>query len=234
MTPDPRPELVLLPGLLCDDALWRDQVAGLADVARVRCADLTRGDSLEALARGVLAEAGPRVALAGFSLGGFVAQAIARLAPGRIARLALLDTAAHPDTPARAAERAARARAARAPGAFRGITDHMLAGFIHPSRRADAELTGRIGAMTRRLGREVFLRQNALARPDGTAALAALDCPILLLCGADDAVTPAADHRALARTLPGARLVVVPECGHMAPMEAPDAVTRALRDWLTW
>lgn len=232
MTPDPRPELVLLPGLLCDAELWRDQIAALEGEARVWCADLTRGESLEALAHGVLERAGPRFALAAFSLGGYVAQVIARLAPERLDRLALLDTSAKSDTPARAAERAALSRAAAAPGAFRGITDRLLARFVHPARLADADLSERIGAMTRRLGREVFLRQNAMERIDGTAALARLTCPLLLLCGADDAITPAADHRALAAELPRARLVIVPECGHMAPMEAPDAVTRALREWL--
>ncbi len=232
MTADPRPELVLLPGLLCDAALWRDQVAALEGEARVWCADLTKGETLEALAEDVLARAGPRFALAAFSLGGYVAQVIARLAPERLDRLALLDTSAKPDTPARAAERAALMRAAAAPGAFRGITDRLLARFVHPARLADADLSERIGAMTRRLGREVFLRQNAMARSDGTAALARLTGPLLILCGAQDAITPASDHRALADALPGSRLVIVPECGHMAPMEAPDAVTHALRDWL--
>lgn len=227
-----RPELVLLPGLLCDAELWRDQIAALGDEADVWCADLTQGETLEALAQGVLDRAGPRFALAAFSLGGYVAQVIARRAPERVERLALLDTSAKPDSPARAAERVALSRAAEAPGAFRGITDRLLARFVHPARLADAALSDRIGAMTRRLGREVFLRQNAMARPDGTAALAALDGPLLILCGADDAITPAADHRALAAELPRAHLVVVPDCGHMAPMEAPDAVTRALRAWL--
>lgn len=231
---EPFAELVLLPGLLCDAELWRDQIAGLAPLARVRCADLTRGESLEALARQVLAGSGPRFALAGFSLGGYVAQAIARIAPERIARLALLDTTARPDTPERTAERAATARMAAAPGAFRGITDRLLASFVHPSRLDDPDLTGRIGAMTRRLGREVFLRQNAMTRPDGVAALSRLACPVLVLCGEQDAITPQAGHRALAAAIPGARLVVVPDCGHMAPMERPQAVTQALGEWLAW
>src|SRR4051812_27286355 len=93
------PQLILLPGLLNDAELWRDQVSGLADVARCRVADLTHGESLRELAEQVLADAEPTFALAGFSMGGYVAQEIARIAPERIARLALIDTAIRADTP---------------------------------------------------------------------------------------------------------------------------------------
>ena len=226
------PTLILLPGLLNDAELWRDQIAGLSDVALCRVADLTRGGTLEALAESVLAEAPPSFALAGFSFGGYVAQEIARRAPERIERLALLDTAIRADSPERAAARHALTQAAHMAGTFQGITERMLASYIDASRLSDAALTSRIKAMTQRLGRDVFIRQNEVERRDGEAALRALSCPILILCGDADQITPLADMRAIAAILPGAEFVVIEGSGHLTPMERPAAVTAALRGWL--
>ena len=108
----------------------------------------------------------------------------------------------------------------------------MLPTFVHPARLADAELIGRLKAMTRRLGREVFLRQNAMARVGGADVIRALRCPVLVLCGEQDALTPLQKHRELAEMIASARLVSVPDSGHMTPIEQPRAVTDALRSWL--
>ena len=224
--------LVLLPGLLNDAELWRDQVAALSEVAECRVGDITRGETLGALAASVLAAAPPRFALAGFSLGGYVAQEVVRRAPERVKRLALLDTSMHVDDPARAAHRRALDAAAGAPGRFHGFGDRLLATYLHPSHLGDDAIVSRIRGMTERLGPEVFVRQNNIERRDGTEVLRTLRCPLLVLCGADDALTPPALHRAMAALAPRATLVIVPGCGHMSPIEAPDAVSRALRDWL--
>lgn len=229
---DNLPQLLLLPGLLNDGELWRDQVTGLADVARCRVADLTRGESLRDLAEQVLAEAEPTFALAGFSMGGYVAQEIARIAPERIERLALIDTAIRADTPERAAQRRAVNAAASHEGAFLGVADRLMASYVDPSRLADKDLTGRIQAMTQRLGREVFLRQNGLPREDGAVALRALRCPIVIICGEHDAITPLAGQHEMARAIGCTHMVVIPNTGHMTPMEAPEAVNAALRRWL--
>ena len=228
-----RPELLLLPGLLNDADLWCDQIAGLSDVADCRVQDLTRGNSLAELAQAVLADAAQRFALAGFSLGGYVAQEIARIAPERIERLALLDTSMKPDTPDRAAMRRALNDAARTPGRFHGFGERLLQTYLHPANLRDAAITGRIRAMTERLGPEVFLRQNAIERKDGSDVLRALTCPVLILCGENDALTPPADHREMAALVPHAHFVQVGNSGHMAPLENPAAVTTALRIWLT-
>jgi pimeloyl-ACP methyl ester carboxylesterase len=229
---DPRPQLILLPGLLNDAELWRDQIAGLSDIARCQVADLTQGETLADLAESVLATAEPTFALAGFSMGGYVAQEIVRRAPERVERLALLDTSIHVDTPDRAAQRRALNEAARRPGQFLGITDRILASYIDPSRLGDEDLTGRIQAMTQRLGRDVFLRQNALERADGQAALRAFHGQIQIICGENDAITPAEGHREMARAIGCSHLLVIPGAGHMTPMEAPETVTQALRRWL--
>lgn len=230
---DPRPPLLLLPGFLCDEDLWRDQLAGLADIADGRVADLGHGDSIAALARQVLAMAPPRFALAGFSFGGYVAQEIARQAPQRIERLALLDTSFHADTPGRIAQRRAANKSVSLPGEFRGMTEQLLPSFIATERLHDTALVQRINAMTLRQGREVFIRQNAMRRDDGAAALRGLTSPVLVLCGRHDALTPPALHQAMAALMPKAHLVVIEDSGHMSPMEQPEAVTRAMRQWLT-
>lgn len=226
------PQLILLPGLLNDAELWRDQISGLADVARCQVADLTRGETIRRLAEQVLDEAEPSFALAGFSMGGYVAQEIARRAPERIQRLALIDTAIRVDTPERAAQRRATNVAAQRPGAFLGIADRLMAAYVDPSRLSDKDLTGRIQAMTQRLGREVFLRQNSLPREDGEATLRALSCPIVIICGEHDAITPLAGQYEMAKAIGCSHLVVIPNAGHMTPMEAPGAVNGALRHWL--
>lgn len=229
---DPRPQLILLPGLLNDAELWRGQVSGLADVARCQVADLTQGESLRELARQVLAEAEPTFALAGFSMGGYVAQEIARIAPRRIARLALIGAAIRVDTPERAAQRRAVNAAAGRAGAFLGIADRLMASYVDASRLGDKILTGRMHAMTQRLGREVFLRQNAMPREDGEAALKALSCPLMIICGEHDAITPLGGQHEMAHAIGCSHLLVIPNAGHMMPMEAPEAVNAGLRRWL--
>jgi len=229
---DTRPQLLLLPGLLNDAELWRDQIDGLADVARCEVADLTRGETIRELAEQALADAEPTFALAGFSMGGYVAQEIARIAPERIARLALIDTAIRADTPERAAQRHAVDAAASHEGAFLGVADRLMASYVDASRLGDKDLTGRIQAMTQRLGREVFLRQNGLAREDGAAALRALRCPIVIICGEHDAITPLAGQHEMAHAIGCTHMVIIPNAGHMTPMEAPEAVNAALRRWL--
>jgi len=229
---DGLPQLILLPGLLNDAELWRDQISGLADAARCQVADLTRGQTLRELAEQVLANAEPTFALAGFSMGGYVAQEIARIAPERLQRLALIDTAIRPDTPERAAQRRAVNAAASREGAFLGIADRLMASYVDASRLDDKDLTARIQAMTQRLGREVFLRQNALPREDGAAALRSLRCPIVIICGEHDAITPLPGQHEMARAIGCSHMVIIPNAGHMTPMEAPEAVNAALRRWL--
>ena len=225
--------MILIPGLLNDADLWRDTINGLSDIATCHVADITQGETLGELARSVLAEAAPRFSLVGFSLGGYVAQEIARLAPERrIMRLALLDTTVRADTPERTAIRRALDKAARLPGKFHGFGDRLLATYLDPSHLTDSDIVARIRAMTERLGPETFVRQNNIERKDGADVLRSLACPILILCGENDALTPLADHQEMAALAPHANLVIVPESGHLTPLEAPQAVAQALRTWL--
>lgn len=224
--------LILIPGLMNDASLWTDQIHALHDIAACDVADITQQDSLEAMAQAVLAMAGERFSLAGFSLGGYVAQEIMRIAPERVARLALLDTGIKPDTPERELERRMLDKAAQAPGRFHGFGERLLDAYLSSVNRYDEAVIERIRSMTQRLGPDVFLRQNNVRRKDGEDVLRTLNCPVLILCGAHDRITPPDDHRRMAALVPHAELVIVENAGHMAPLESPHEVTEALRRWL--
>ncbi len=218
-----RPVLVLLPGALCDAGLWRHQIADLADLAEVRCGDLTRDDSIAAMAARVLAEMPARFALAGFSLGGHVALEIMRRAPDRVSRLALL--AATPGPEALGEVAMLRPTAGATP---------MMTLLIHPMRLGDRRLSALVGAMADRVGRKAYLRQQRaiLARPDSRPGLGSIRCPMVILGGRQDPLAAPGLLKEMAAAIPGARLIVIEDCGHLAPLERPEAVTRALRDWL--
>lgn len=229
-----RTPLVLLPGLLCDAALWQPQIGALADLAAPLVGDLTRHDSLAAMAAAVLATAPEYFSLAGLSMGGYVAQEIMRQAPARVRRLALLDTSARADTDEQRARRRGLIELA-GKGEFRGVTPRLLPLLLHPDRLGDRPLVDTVIGMAERVGKDAFLRQQQaiLGRPDGRADLARIACPTLVLCGRQDALTPLAVHEEMAAAVKGARLVVVEDCGHLAPLERAEAVTAALQEWLT-
>jgi len=228
-----RDHLVLLPGLLCDRRLFAAQLTALASVADMTVPDLTGHDSITALAEHVLATAPPRFALAGLSMGGYVALEILRRAPERVTRLALLDTQARADS-ATASARRHQLMTLAEQGSFRGVTPRLLPLFIHPDRLQDAELCATVQAMAEDTGKDGFLRQQTaiLGRPDSRPGLPAIACPTLVLAGRDDAVTPPKLQLELATLIPDATLVLIPRCGHLAPLERPDAVTRQLGLWL--
>jgi pimeloyl-ACP methyl ester carboxylesterase len=224
---------VLLPGLLCDAALWQDQIEALSDIAEMTVADLGRDDQLGPMARRVLSEAPESFALAGLSMGGYVALEIARQAPDRIARLALLDTSARADGYEQTARRQALIDLARR-GEFKGVTRRLLPQLVHPDRLNDSQLTETVFAMAERLGRETFQRQQRVImnRPDSRRDLGLIHCPTLVLCGRQDILTPLAVSEEMAEKIPRASLAVIEDCGHLAPLERPRAVNAALRDWL--
>jgi pimeloyl-ACP methyl ester carboxylesterase len=227
--------LVLLPGLLCDAALWAPQVddlRGLADPITI--GDLTRHDSMGDMADAILAEAPPRFALAGLSMGGYCAQEIMRRAPERVTRLALLDTSARADSDEQRARRRGLIELAQK-GAFKGVTPRLLPLLIHPDRLQDKALTQTVIGMAERIGRDGFLRQQKaiMGRPDGRPDLARIACPTRILVGRQDALTPVALHEEMEAAIPGARLVVIEESGHLTTLERPEPVNAALEEWLS-
>ena len=230
-----KPTLILLPGMPLDAALWTHQSDHLGEVAEVRVADLRAHDSMADLARAVLAAAPERFALAGLSMGGYVALEIMRQAPERVTKLALLDTSARADTPEQTANRRQAVELARQ-GKYRQVVAGNLPRLLHASHAGDRTLVDSVYAQAERIGVDAYMRQQTaiMTRPDSRPSLAAIRCPTLVLCGRQDAITPPEVHVEMAGAIPGARFVPVEDAGHLSPMERPQAVTALLREWLAY
>lgn len=226
--------LVLLPGMPLDAAMWEHQARHLAEVADISVADLTGADNVAALARGVLAGAPARFALAGLSMGGYVALEIMRQAPARVVKLALMDTSARPDTPEQTANRKSAIDLA-GQGKYRQVVAANIPRLLHADRASDRDLVDSIHAQAERIGPDAYVRQQTaiMTRPDSRQGLAAIRCPTLVACGRQDAITPPELHAEMAALIPGARFVPIEEAGHLPPMERPQAVTALLRYWLS-
>ncbi len=230
--PDALPT-VLVPGLNCSARLYTEQIPALWRFGPVFVADHTRDDSIAAVARRILAAAPPRFALAGLSMGGYIAFEIMRQAPERVAKLALLDTGPRAESPEQTELRRPRIELART-GRFAEIPDLQFPILVHRNRYGDERLKNLLRAMAAETGAEAYLRQQhaIMARPDSRPGLAAIKCPTLVLVGDSDEPTPPSLSEEIAAAIPGARLVVIPDCGHMSTLERPQAVTEALVEWL--
>jgi pimeloyl-ACP methyl ester carboxylesterase len=229
----PNLPLVLVPGLLCSARLYAPQIPALWPFGQVAVADHRRDDDIAALAARILAAAPPRFALAGLSFGGYIAFEMLRQAPERIARLALLDTSARPDTPEQTAARHAQIAMAQS-GRFDEIPALSIPRFLHRNRQNDTAMTTLVHAMAQETGPEAFVRQMhaIMSRPDSRPLLAGIRCPTLVLVGDGDLATPPELNKEIADGIAGARLVVVPDCGHLSTVERPEPVNAALAAWL--
>ena len=233
-----RPHLVLLPGLVCDAAVWQPQVEALGPIAACHVVDHGERNSLRAMAEHVLATApAARFALAGHSMGGRVAFEVMRLAPERVTHLALLDTSYHPlpEGDAGAAEKAGRLAllaTARADG-MRAMGRAWAVPMVHPDR-VGTPVFSAVLDMIERCTPAIFEAQiqALLNRADAAPQLAAITCPTLLLCGREDGWSPPWRHEFMHHAIAGSTLVVVEHCGHMCTMEQPHAVSRAMATWL--
>jgi pimeloyl-ACP methyl ester carboxylesterase len=225
--------LLLCPGLLNDAALWRHQQDCLGDIANVMVADLTRADTVLDMATTLLTQAPPRFALAGLSMGGYVAFEIMRQAPERVTRLALFDTRAGLDAPDARARRLDLIDIAKR-GGFAKLPAQFLANQVHPDHVKDPRIAGTVLAMAERIGSEAFIRQQmaVLSRPDSRPGLAGIHIPTLVAGGRQDAITPPEILLEIADGIPGAKLVLIEEAGHLTPLEQPQAVSALLRYWL--
>ncbi len=232
--------LVFVPGLLCDQAVWKPQMKALQSVANIQVADHGELDSLSAMAEAILARAPARFAMAGHSMGGRVALEVVRRAASRVTGLALLDTGYTPIAAGVAGEKEAAGRhelldVARQSG-MRAVGERWLRiPMIHAARLKERKLVEAILRMFERRTPEQFAAQirALLGRPDATQLLPMISCPALVLCGQDDAWSPLSTHRVMAQLIAHSTLVSIPECGHMSTMERPDEVSAALGTWLT-
>ena len=223
--------LVLVPGLACDGGLWAAQINGLADIADIRIADTLSDESIPAIARRILATAPDSFALAGLSMGGYVALEVMRQAPERVTRLALLDTSARADTPEQTAGRRA-AVAAIGTQDYAVLARQSLPGLV--AADASDAVRDAVVAMTVRVGPEIYIRQQGFVplRPDSRDLLPTITVPTLVVVGDRDTLTPPPLAGEMRDLIPHATLVVIPGAGHLSTMEQPEAVTAALRAWL--
>jgi pimeloyl-ACP methyl ester carboxylesterase len=230
-----RAPLYFLPGLLCDHAAWAPQIEVLTGQG-IEChvADYQASNTITAMAETVLDHAPDRFALAGHSMGARVAIEIVRLAGSRVDRLALLDTGIHPRQPGEAEKRHALVALARAEG-MGALAAKWSPPMVHPDRLGDQALMASLTRMVERKTPDIFAAQvNALLeRPDAAAVLGTVRCPVLVGVGRQDAWSPPAQHEEIAEATK-AELVIFENSGHMAPVEAPEAVTVALAKWLGW
>ncbi len=225
--------ILLVPGLVSSPRIYAPVMPALWRLGPVTVANHIRDDNMGTIARRILAEAPPRFALAGHSMGGYIAFEIMRQAPQRVARLALINTQARPDT-AEATERRRGMMARAQAGGFRGVLDELFPGFVHPSRRDDASLRQLVHDMADDVGVDGFIRQQTavISRPDSRPSLAWIKCPTLVLSGDQDNTIPNSLSIEMASNIPDAKLVILPNCGHMPQPEQPQATAAALIEWL--
>jgi pimeloyl-ACP methyl ester carboxylesterase len=225
--------LVLVPGLLCSAKLYAAQVTALWPQGQVTIADHLRDADMTEIARRILANAPPRFALAGLSMGGYIVLAMMKLAPERIERLALLDTSARPDNPDQKAGREKFIAMAQ-DGKLDEIGETLLPRFIHRNRMNDEALKADVRAMIKETGPQAFVRQTKaiMSRADSRPLLKDIRCPTLVLVGAGDILSPPELSHEIAAGIAGAKLIVVPDCAHLSTMERPEAVNAALAEWL--
>ena len=224
--------VVFLPGLICDQRLWRDVIDGLADSIAPMVADLRLDESIAAMAARTLAAAPPRFALAGLSMGGYVALEVMRQAPERVTHLALFDTSARADTEER---RQTRRKGIEmiGQGKFIGVSRGLLGQLVAP-HHLGTPLAEEVQAMSERVGGDVYIRQQRaiMGRIDSLPHLKDIAVPTLVGVGALDKMTPPELAEEMASHIPNAELVQFPDAAHLPTMEDPGPVVEAMQGWL--
>ncbi|SEQ07808.1 Pimeloyl-ACP methyl ester carboxylesterase [Amphritea atlantica] len=231
--------IVFLPGLICDQAVWEDQVKELLHRGfECQVIDYGNADSLTEMAYIALEQAPESFALVGHSMGGRVAMEVARQAPQRITQLVLMDTGYLPLAPGSAGEkeragRMALIEKARQQG-MRIMGQEWMQGMVLPQHLKDEPLCNAILNMIERKTVAQFEAQQTalLTRPDATDVLRSLNCPTLFICGSDDLWSPVSQHEAMSEQVADSIIEVIAHSGHMCTMEQPQAVNQALIHWL--
>lgn len=225
--------IVFLPGLLCTEALWGHQIGALSGEREMLVGDLTQDDNFPAMAKRLLDQAPSRFALAGLSMGGYLAMEIMRQAPDRVTRLALFSTSGDADDEEKKDRRAVTLKAA-AEGKLASVSRLMLSTLVHPTREGVPSVGGVFLKMAEAVGPEAFAMQQKanMNRPENYDVLAKVKCPTLLVCGEDDVLTGPDVMKKMHEAMPHAAAVILDECGHLLPLEKKSAVTALLQYWL--
>jgi pimeloyl-ACP methyl ester carboxylesterase len=225
--------ILLIPGLVSSSRIYAPIIPALWRFGPVTVANHIRDDNMAMIARRILAGAPPRFALAGHSMGGYIAFEIMRQAAVRVAKLALINTQARPDTAEASARRRALIARAR-DGGLHDVIDEMLPLLVHPSRAGEADLRRLFHDMGDDVRAEGFINNQTaiIARADSRPTMAAIKCPTLVLTGDRDVLIPNTLSKEMAEGIAGAKLVIIPDCGHSPQPERPQATIEALLEWL--
>ena len=223
-------QTLLISGLLCDATVWRP----LLECIDGKVADFSTQDNLTTMARDCLRKHSGHLKIAGHSMGARVAMEMARLAPERVEKLALLDTGIHPLRDGEPAKRAEIVHFAHENG-MAALTNRWLPGMVYAPNQSNEALMTKLKNMVLRATPDLHARQiKALVdRPDASAYLAQIECPVLLIVGQEDQWSPVSQHEDMLKLLPNARLEIIADAGHFAPIEQPESVARLLADFLS-
>ncbi|MES0883534.1 alpha/beta fold hydrolase [Roseibium sp. SCP14] len=224
--------IVLVPGLLCTEALFAPQIAAFAD-RPIMVANHRDHDSITDIAAHLLEQAPERFSLIGLSMGGYVAMEIMREAPERVSKLALLNTNPRADTAEQTKRRKFLIELTRKKG-FGKVPHLLYPGFVHERNEENETLKSAVVDMARETGAEAFIRQQTavFGRRDSRPRLGEISCPSLVMVGDGDRLTPVDVAREIHRHIPGSELSVIADCGHLSTLEAPEEVTYVLTDFL--
>ena len=225
--------LILIPGLGSDGAVWQRTIAALGDDVPCTVGDTLSDDTLTGMAHRILGQAPPSFALAGVSMGGMVAIELMKIAPGRVTHLALVDTNARPDTLGQKAYRHFANLVVGSMRDFRRASERSIPALVHAS--TPAEVRAELGEMGARVGPQTYVRQNraVLARPDLRPVLSTIRIPTAVVVGEDDKLTPVALSREIHARTPCSTFHVIPDCGHLPPIEKPEAMAALLKQLLS-
>jgi pimeloyl-ACP methyl ester carboxylesterase len=226
--------VVLVPGLLCNQALWSDQIAGLARYAEIVVADITEQETIAEMASAVLERSPGRFSLAGFSLGSQVALEIMQTGNSRVERLALL-SATHGGLLPPVENAIRHAVETIESGGFGSYLEAAFPTYVAAARAKDRILKRSIVKMAQAVGPDAGLRQMRalLAIKEPFRNLDRIHCPTVVIGGRDDQRTTRAAHALLAQEIPGSELEIVDDAGHFTPLEQPTVVTELLEHWIT-
>jgi len=224
----PAKNILLLPGMMCDERLWSHQIAAMS--VPVQVADLGNSDTIESMAAVTIAAAPDSFALAGLSMGGILAFEIWRQAAERVTHLALLDTNPHPDSPDKKALRFEQIAAAASGKLEQLAIESLKPLYLGDRNRDNEDILNTILDMALSLGPAVFERQSlaVMNRPDSVPTLTTITCPTTIVCGREDSICPPSFHELMAKEITDAELVIIDDCGHMSSMEQPEKVTTEL------
>ncbi|WP_427789763.1 alpha/beta fold hydrolase [Brevundimonas diminuta] len=222
--------LLLLPGFMADATLWDDMTGDLGPFGPLVATDLSRGADIESMAAAILSDAPERFVAVGFSMGGYVARELARIAPERVEALILIATSARGDTEELIRQRRSSLKAP--PKAFKGLSRPAIVSSLHPDLADDEAMIARVRDMGLRLGGEVFHRQSAMARAGDLDRLGEIAQPTLIVAADADRLRSREEAEELHRGIADSTLETVTHSGHMIPLEQPKALARVMTEWL--